>query len=88
MGFLFGKTKSKPSDDETKAKAKAAEADERAEKKEVVERRRIAARTKSRVTGGQRQLMTDRGPERAAALGNPEEMPLRASLGPRSGHRG
>tara|TARA_R100000458_G_C8245089_1_gene223240 strand:+ start:42 stop:173 length:132 start_codon:yes stop_codon:yes gene_type:complete len=42
MGFLFGKTKSKPSDDETKAKAKAAEADERAEKKEVVERRRIA----------------------------------------------
>ncbi len=48
----------------------------------------LQSRTKARVSGGQRQLMTDRGPERAAALGNPEEMPLRASLGPRSGPRG
>ncbi len=87
MGFLFGSTKSKPSDDETKAKAKAEQKTEQAVKKEVIERRRIAARTKSRVTGGQRQLMTERG-GRASALGNPEEMPLRASLGPRSGPRG
>ncbi len=91
MAFIFGRSKSKPEPDkvkaETKAKAIAEQKTEQAVKKEVIERRRIASRIKARVTGGQRQLITERGGG-ASALGNPEEMPLRASLGPRSGPRG
>tara|TARA_R100000152_G_C6769591_1_gene195482 strand:- start:403 stop:675 length:273 start_codon:yes stop_codon:yes gene_type:complete len=90
MAFIFGRSKSKPEPDkvkdETKAKAIAEQTTEQAAKKEVIERRKLFARTKARVTGGQRQLLTQRG-SRASALGNPDTMPLRASLGPRSGPR-
>ena len=76
MGGLFGGSKPPPGPSKEEIEKQEVR-EERAESQEATEKRRIASRSRSRRTGGQRLLMTaDRD---APALGNDT---TQATLGP------